>query len=151
MFQIILWLHQHQHFLISKFTHSFLCCFFFLPPFWLPIWVFWVWMRYSGSCACAVWLLISSALPKSTRCGFKSSWASKLWEVADITEPQEDCEERCCQMARVQLASSVAYLGQLGETCGYGRLVDVDSFFFFFPLRFSFLYPRKCTTSYMFW
>ena len=35
-------------------------------------------------------------------------------------------------MARIQLASSVAYLGELRETCGYGRLVDVDSFFFLF-------------------
>lgn len=34
-------------------------------------------------------------------------------------------------MAHIQLASSVAYIGELGETCGYGRLVDVDSLEFF--------------------
>lgn len=56
--------------------------------------------------------------------------------MVDITEPQEDCKEGCCQMARIQLASSVAYIGELGETCGYGRLVDVNSSDFFLFLGF---------------
>lgn len=44
-------------------------------------------------------------------------------------------------MAHIQLASSVAYIGELGETCGYGRLVDVEPleflFYFFFSVQES--------------
>lgn len=61
--------------------------------------------------------------------------------MLDITEPQEDCKVGCCQMAHIQLASSVAYIGELGETCGYGRLVDVEPleflFYFFFSVQES--------------